>query len=45
VVGSERILLDVTVVDSVRRGRRNFNHCLTETGLTHDKKLLKYMIF
>jgi hypothetical protein len=30
---------------SVRRGRRNFNHCLTETGLTHDKKLLKYMIF
>jgi hypothetical protein len=37
VVGSERISLDDTVVDSVRRGRRDFSHRLTEAGLTHDK--------
>ena len=36
-VGSERISLDDTVVDSVRRGRRDFRHGLTEAGLTHDK--------
>ena len=29
--------LDDTVVDSVRRGRRDFSHGLTEAGLTHDK--------
>jgi hypothetical protein len=37
VVGLERISLDDTVVDSVRRGRRDFRHGLTEAGLTHDK--------
>jgi hypothetical protein len=37
VVGSERISLDDTVVDSVRRGRRDFSHRLSEAGLTHDK--------
>ncbi len=36
-VGTERISLDDTVVDSVRRGRRDFSHGLTEAGLTHDK--------
>jgi hypothetical protein len=37
VVRSERISLDDTVVDSGRRGRRDFSHGLTEAGLTHDK--------
>jgi hypothetical protein len=37
VVGSERISLDDTVVDSVRRGRRDFSHGLSEAELTHDK--------
>jgi hypothetical protein len=52
VVGLERISLDDTVVDSVRRGRRDFSHGLTEAGLTHDKLGhflllcgLQYMIF
>ena len=36
-MGSERISLDDTVVDSGRRGRRDFSHGLTEAGLTYDK--------
>ena len=36
-VGLESTSLDDTVVDSVRRGGRDFSHGLTEAGLTHDK--------